>query len=352
MFRFENPAAFLLLLAMPVFFALRKAGLLMGPSLPVTLGDWQGKVFRYENRLIALGLVLSRLLAGAAFGLTVIALADPVLSRRERVYLSRGADIVFVVDTSPSMAARDMQSFLRSREETLRQIPRGREEALTRLDAARLAIRRVVKNTGGAAFGLVALASEAALMVPATTDHDAFFRHLDSLVIGALGDGSALGTGLSVAAYHLIASKAPKKCVVLLTDGENNAGSIHPASAARLAAANGIIVYTLGVGTTESAPIRYRDPGSGDVYEGFLESSFDEESLRHIASQGGGAYHSVASLGDLEAALSAIASREQVRQTWLDETKDDPLYLRFALSALAAWALFWLIHRLYLGAVL
>ena len=171
---------------------------------------------------------------------------------------------------------------------------------------------------------------------------------LDSLRIGELGDGTALGTGLSVAVYHLSASSAPKKCIVLLTDGENNAGAIHPNTAARLARSNAVTVYAVGIGTRGSVAINYSDPVTGRTYSGFLESTFDEEPLREIADEGSGNYFAVTSLPDLGHALSSIAGREYVTQSWHNRRIEESFYDRLVLASLAAAALAWIISRLYL----
>ena len=211
---FRNPAAFFLLLLVPALFIARALGVFTRIAFPATLSDWGGKTFEWKGRLRSAASFVSRIFIIAAFAFTVAALADPVVYHQERVYTSRGADILFVVDTSPSMAVKDIAN-------------------MTRLDAARRAIRTLSLDTGGISFGLVAMATEAAIVVPPTTDRAVFFSRLDALSIGSLGDGTAIGTGLSTAVYHLSSSAAPKKCIVLVTDGENNAGSIHPETAAR-----------------------------------------------------------------------------------------------------------------------
>jgi Ca-activated chloride channel family protein len=202
------------------------------------------------------------------------------------------------------------------------------------------------------AYGLVGLAEEAALVVPPTLDYDAFRYSLDSLVIGSLGDGTALGTGLTVALYHANASRAARKCIVLLTDGENNAGSLHPNTVSRLAAESGVSVYVLGIGTKGSVPLSYRDPATGAVYRGFLDSRFDEAALRSIAVEGAGAYYGVENLADLELALAAIRTRTAVTTQWRDKRVDEPLYNRFLSAAAAAALLGWFTLRIVLREVL
>jgi Ca-activated chloride channel family protein len=329
MLSFSHPAAFLLLLAIPLLFVLRRLDVFGSIALPLTLSDWNGGVFRWNARLSAFALLVSRVLVIAAFVLTVAALANPIISHQERVYTSRGAEIIFVIDTSPSMAASDIAN-------------------MTRLDAAKQAIRILTREQNGLAYGIVSMASEAALSVPPTMDYALFLSQLESVRIGELGDGTALGTGLSVAVYHLSASTAPKKCIVLLTDGENNAGAIHPNTAARLAKTGEVTVYTVGIGTRGTVAINYSDPVTGRTYSGFLESTFDEEPLREIAAEGGGNYFAVTSIPDLEHALASIAGREYVAQSWHNKAVEEYFYDHLIFAALIAIAAAWIIRRLYL----
>ncbi|MDE5898041.1 MAG: VWA domain-containing protein [Treponemataceae bacterium] len=329
MLEFQNPAAFLLLLAVPGFAALRRLGIFSRAAFPLTLSDWNGGSFSWNGAVRRFASRLASALFAAGFAAGVGALAEPAVYHQERVYTSRGTDVMFVLDVSPSMAAADIAG--------------GR-----RLDAAKRSLRSLVESNPGASFGIVAMAGDAAVVVPPTVDCDVFLERLDGIAIGSLGDGTALGTGLSTAVYHLISSSAPKKCVVLATDGENNAGAIHPDTAAALAAKRNITVYTLGIGTSGSVPIEYEDPETGTVYSGFLNSSFDSSSLRRIAQLGGGRYFEIQTLADLSLALTVISRAEHTAQTYRTKTTEIDFYDRFVLAAGILFALSWLVKRLYL----
>lgn len=326
---FQNPAAFALLLFIPALYVLRSLGILTRISFPVTLADWNGPVFEWKGGLRVFASHVSRALAIAGFAAGIAALADPVVYRQEKVYTSRGTDILFVVDTSPSMAVKDIAG-------------------ISRLDAARQAIRTLTADNGGVSFGLVAMATEAAVVVPPTMDHSIFLARLDSLTIGNLGDGSAIGTGLSTAVYHLASSAAPKKCIVLITDGENNAGSIHPETAAELAGKNNILLYTLGIGTRGTVPLDYVDPKTGKVYSGYLESNFDPAPLKHLALAAGGRYYGVQTVGDLANALSTIGRDVSVVQSYHLKSESERYYDRLVLVSALLFAAAWLIRRIYL----
>ena len=124
-----------------------------------------------------------------------------------KVFTSLGADIVFVLDTSPSMAAKDVDNN-------------------TRINAAKESIKAIAGENKGFRYGIVVFGSEASVLIPPTNDEVIFSQRLNDCQIGLLGDGSAIGDGLSTAVCHLLSSSAPKKYIILLTDGENNAGTI------------------------------------------------------------------------------------------------------------------------------
>ncbi|AEE17510.1 VWA domain-containing protein [Treponema brennaborense] len=329
MLAFQHPVFFLFLPAIPLLFVLRRTGIFNRPAFPLVLGDWNASPFEWKYAPNRIASAVSRILCIAGYCAVVAALASPVVMRQEKVYTAKGSEILFVLDVSPSMAAKDIAG-------------------MSRLEAAKQAVRVIVPEAGGTAFGLVALASEAALMVPPTLDREAFFARLNSLQAGELGDGSAIGMGVSTAAYHLISSAAPKKSIVLITDGENNAGSVHPGTAAQLAFENGITLYVLGVGTRGSVPLEYVDPATGKTYSGYLDSRFDESPLQEIALTAGGRYFGVESMGELTAAVSAVTGREQTVQSFYLKNVEDSYYDRLLLAAGICFACAWLIRRLYL----
>lgn len=333
MLGFENPAAFLFVIPLILLLILRKLKIFRKISFPLTLSDWGGQNFKWTGGVRSFSSILSIAISYIAFFLAIIAFAEPVVHHQEKIYTSKGSDILFVLDTSPSMAAKDIAGG-------------------TRLDAARLGIHTLVKDNPGASFALVAMGSEAAVVVPPTMDHELFLRRLDSLVIGAMGEGSAIGIGLSSAVYHLISSSAPKKCIVLITDGENNAGSVHPETAALLATENNITLYTFGIGTQGAVPIEYVDPVTGQFHSGYYDSEFDSQSLEEIARVAGGKYFGIESTAELSAALQSIARRESVVQTFYLRTVDTRYYHKLLFLAGLLFLSAWIIRRLFLAEIL
>jgi Ca-activated chloride channel homolog len=270
-------------------------------------------------------------LAGAL--LLVGALAGPGRIEYEEIHLSRGADILFVVDQSPSMAAQDF----------------GPEN---RLGAAKEFMISFLRNRKHDPIGLVSFGREAALRFPPTLDYDALEGLIDSLAVMEFGDGTAVGTALGIACAHLNAGGAREKIVLLLTDGENNAGDIQPVSAAHLASRLGITVYTIGMGSEGEIPLEYTDPRTGKRFSGLYRSGFDEEGLKAIAELTGGTYfHAVGSgillrIGEIIDSLEAREIRTAI------EPRHTPFHGQFILAGFIAVAVGFVIRKVVLREVM
>lgn len=326
MLHFENPFGMLLLLLLPLYSILRHLGIFKQFTLPLLLSDWGGNSFNYSSKRIRFASFVARFSLLLSFILVVASICSPVVSFQKKIYTSRGTQIMFVLDTSPSMAARDMQD-------------------KNRIEAAKETITEIVQKTDGASYGLVALALDAALVVPVTVDHQIFFDRLNSLVIGELGDATAIGTGLCTAVYHMAQTKAPKKCIVLITDGENNAGEIHPHTAAKLADNFGINLFVVGIGTKGMVPVEYIDPVTNSEKSGYLDSSFDENQLINIARLAGGAYFGAENITALSNSLMEIAREQEVTQSFKMMNVNTAYGSVCLWMALALIAFAWILSR-------
>ncbi len=331
---FTNPAAFLLLILIPLLFILRKLKIFNRISFEAVLEEWDGRRFEWKGRSQKILTILAKVLLGVGYILSVIAFADPVISYREKVYTTLGTDVVFVVDTSPSMAAKDINN--------------SANFISTRLEAAKESILNLSKNNDGCMFGLVALGSNASVLVPPTSNTNTFREQLSNIHVGMLGDGSAIGDGLSTAICHLVSSSSPKKCIILLTDGENNAGEIHPETAAKLAFENEIAIYVVGIGTKGTVPIEYTDPKTGKLYSGYLDSNFNSVSLKKIANTSKGRYFEVQTLGELSTTLNTVAKMESVTQSFTYKTVNNSYYQKFLFVAIIICIIAWIIKRVLL----
>jgi Ca-activated chloride channel family protein len=314
-----------------LFLTIPLSRLLRNPfALVLPLGPPGGVPFRPPFTIEFL-IKFLRFLDYLAALLLVAAASGPVLKNTEITWLSRGADILFVVDTSPSMAGIDMG---------------GRN----RFDTARELIRSFAEGRLSDAIGLAAVGSDAALLVPPATDRRALFSRLDSLQIGELGDGTALGLGLSLAALHLRNSGAPRRVVVLITDGENNAGSVHPETAASLYPALDISLWVIGVGRSGEVPIDYIDPVTKVRRTGTFDSRFDPENLGLISKAGEGTYVAAPSAAAFTAAFERLDAGEMVVRRSVTQTKARPWDLPFIAAALFFIVLAAFIRYVLLGA--
>ncbi|MDR2742192.1 MAG: VWA domain-containing protein [Treponema sp.] len=265
--------------------------------------------------------------------LLFVAAAGPRFTSPELVWFSRGADILFVLDTSPSMAGLDMD---------------GR----SRFDAARDLVLGFADDRPADAIGLVAVGNEAGLLLPPTVDRPLLYSRLDALRIGEMGDGTALGQGLAIAALHIRTSTAPRRAVVLITDGENNAGAVHPETAAEALRASGTSLWVIGVGSAGEVPIDYIEPTLKVRRTGSFDSRFDPETLRAIARKGGGTFIAAPSGKAFSEAFAYLTEAEMtvVRSGTVNKTRN--VQRPVILAALVLILLSRFIRRWLLGAFL
>ena len=223
--------------------------------------------------------------------LLFISAAGPSIKTSEITWLNRGADIIFILDVSPSMAALDM-------------------DGGNRYDAGRTMLLDFANRRPSDSIGLVAVGEDAALLLPPTSDRNTLNARLEQLRLGELGDGTALGMGIAVAAFHLNKSNAKRKVAVLITDGENNAGVIHPETAASILQDLGISFWVIAVGSAGEVPIDYTDPYTRIRRIGLFDSRYDIDSLRRLSAAGGGTFITAPSADAFAAAFARLDDSE------------------------------------------
>lgn len=332
MWIFERPVylLFLTLIIPSVFFTHFYRG--RGGVLQFSAGLWKRSRFKPKNHFIRFIVFLSNVLFWGGVIVLILAAAGPAVVEKEKLFLSRGIDIVFVLDESPSMAALDFPP-------------------TNRFDASREVIRKFVSSRENDPVGLVTFAEEAALRIPPTLDKERFLNTLDNLKMMELGNGTAVGLGVAVAALHLKNSTAEEKVIILITDGENNAGEIVPEASAEITAGMGIRLYTIGIGTRGEVPIEYTDPDTGKIISGRYQSDFDEELLKELAEKSSGRYYYAPTVNALTSIISSIDSLETIEKRVRIKTSTKPLYREFIILALMLLVVDFFIKKLFLREV-
>jgi len=145
---------------------------------------------------------------------------------------------------------------------------------------------------------------------PLTLDHGWLLQNLARAKIGMIEDGTAIGSALATAAGRLERSDAKSKVIILLTDGQNNAGKISPATAAEAVKALGVKVYTIGAGTRGLAPYPARDLFGNKVYQP-IKVDIDEDTLKDIATKTGGKYFRATDTASLQQIYAEINQLER-----------------------------------------
>jgi Ca-activated chloride channel homolog len=268
---FAHPYLLLLLLLLPVLAWLKgKRG--------------QNSAFLYSSVQLVkpiAGLTRSRAgqilasLRWLALASCIIALAQPRLIEGETVSRSSGIDIVLAIDLSGSMAAEDFE------------LSRQR---VNRLTIAKDVLKKFIDGRPHDRLGLVAFAGRAYIVSPLTLDHPYLQQNLDRLELGMIEDRTAIGSGLMTSLNRLEDRNAKSRIVILMTDGVNNAGNVPPLTAAEVAQALGIKVYTIGVGTRGTAPTPYIDMFGVKRYTE-VTVEIDEETLKKVSDMTGAKYY-------------------------------------------------------------
>ena len=211
-----------------------------------------------------------------ALALLIIALAQPRLTRSETKISASGIDIAVAIDLSGSMASEDFE------------VKGGR---VNRLDMAKSVLKGFIEKRPNDRIGLVAFASQAYIAAPLTLDHDFLLKSLERLELGTIDPSrTAIGSALSAAVNRLRELKSKSKIVILMTDGQNNAGNVAPLTVAEAAQALAVKVYTIGVGMRGMAPMPAQDIFGRRVYQ-MQPVDIDEDTLKKIAEMTGGKYY-------------------------------------------------------------
>ncbi|MFT5861436.1 MAG: Ca-activated chloride channel family protein [Flavobacteriales bacterium] len=268
-FEFSNPEFFWLFLLLPValvwFIWKRKK---QTPSLKLS----SIKGFKTGNSWLPKLRPLLFLLRLITLALLITAMARPRnVEVSTRTKKTQGIDIVIAIDVSASMLAKDLRP--------------------NRLEALKTVAARFIKGRPNDRIGLVEYAGESYTKTPLTSDKTIVLSSLNGIRYNNIIEGgTAIGMGLATSVNRLKESKALSKVIILMTDGENNAGAIDPRIASELSKEFGIKVYTIGMGTNGMALSPYaRNPNGSFVYRS-QQVTIDEDLLKEIAQVTGGKY--------------------------------------------------------------
>lgn len=243
----------------------------------------------------------------ASLGLFIVALARPMEVERRVERTNDGLDILLAIDTSCSMEATDLSSG---------------GAPVSRLEVAKGVVSEFIQRREEDRIGLVVFGEEAFTHVPLTLDHTTLVDTLDQVQIGIAGArGTAIGTAIAVSARRLKQIENPERVMILLTDGQNNAGRYSPLEAAEAARSLGIRIYTIGVGG--------RRQGLGGLLS-LGNDGLDETTLSAIAEQTDGAYFRAASAGALRQVYDRIDELE-TSPAEVEEDVEQHDWFRYAL---------------------
>ena len=248
----------------------------------------------------------------AALSLIIIAIARPRSSSQMEKIDSEGIDIVFAMDVSTSMLARDFKP--------------------DRISAAKDIAIEFIAQRPSDRMGIAVFAGESYTQCPLTTDRATLINLMKEVQTDLIEDGTAIGNGLATAVARMMDSDAKSRVVILLTDGVNNSGEIAPLTAAEIAKTYGVRVYTIGVGANGTAPYPVMTPWGVELQN--MKVEIDEELLKSISETTGGRYFRATDNTKLAEIYSEINKMEKARTTIDSFPVYKELFPSYALAAL------------------
>lgn len=252
-----------------------------------------------------------------ATALVLVALARPQRTNERVEEWTEGIDIMMVLDISRSMQIEDFKP--------------------DRLEAAKQVARDFVDGRSFDRLGMVIFAGEAYSLSPLTSDHELLKGYIEDINFDMIQTGgTAIGSALAVATNRMRESESKSKVIILLSDGDNNAGNIDPITAANLAYAYDIKIYTIGIGQDGKVP--YGKDFFGRTR--YIENIFDETTLREIAKIGSGKFYRAKNENALEDIFDEIDQLEkaEIKETRYKDTKDFyHIYLKWGIIFFLLW---------------
>jgi Ca-activated chloride channel family protein len=290
----------------------------------LTISSLAGFAKRKESIVVKL-MHLPIILRSLTVALLIVALARPQTKLSWQDMSTEGIDIVLAMDLSPSMLAKDLKP--------------------NRLEAAKSVAIEFIDGRETDRIGLVVFSGEAFTQCPLTIDHSVLKNLLTTVEPNFLADGTAIGMGLATGVNRLRESKASSKVIILITDGENNVGSISPLTAAEIAQKYGIRVYTIGVGTKGMAYSPVSRFPNGEFTFDYVEVKIDETLLKEISKMTNGKYFRATNNAGLSDIYKQIDLMEKTKFDVTEFRKKKEEFWPFAFFAALLLCIEWLLRN-------
>lgn len=316
-FTWEHKIILLGLLFVPLLVGLRWAfRYFMNQKLPIALTESQ-----ISNNPTNLVRLVPDFFLALMFSLIIIALARPQKTNEKVDQWTEGIDIMLVVDISQSMQIEDFKP--------------------SRLEAAKDVAEDFIDGRFQDRIGIVIFSGDAYSLSPLTTDYELLKSYIEDIEFDMIENrGTAIGSALAVATNRMRESDSKSKVLILLSDGDNTAGNIDPITAANLATAYNIKIYTIAIGKEGKVPF-------GKDFFGrprMVDNTMDETTLREIAKIGEGEFFRVGDNEALERVFKLIDMYEkaEIKETRYKDTQD--FYRNYLLWALVFFLL-WMFSK-------
>jgi Ca-activated chloride channel family protein len=312
-FSWEKPFYLYLLIAVPVLFLLRwlwRFRFNQKLSVAVTQKDLKSSAMTIVR-------FVPDILLMFAMALMLVALARPQKTNEKAEQWTEGIDIMLAIDISQSMQIEDFTP--------------------NRLEAAKTVAQKFIEGRIQDRIGIVVFSGDAFSLAPLTTDYDLLKTYLKDISFEMIENrGTAIGSAIAVVTNRMGESETKSKVCILLSDGDNTAGNIDPITAAELASAYGIKMYTIVVGKEGLVP--YGKDFFGKVQ--MVENTVDETTMRKIADIGGGQFFRATDNKALMQVFQRIDQYEkaEIKETRYKDTADYYFnYLSWAIAILLLW---------------
>ena len=309
----ENPFFLWFILLIPLIFIVRLLmGLRNSQKIPVafTKDDIRGGFSSWLRFIPGLFMLLTLVLL-------IVSVARPQTTNEKVERWTEGIDIILTIDISESMQIQDFKP--------------------NRLEAAKEVARDFIQGRYQDRIGIVVFSGDAYSLSPLTTDYDLLEDYIDEINFDLIENrGTAIGSALAVSTNRMREAETKSKVVILLSDGDNTSGNIDPITAAKLAHAYDIKIYTIAVGKEGSVPF-------GKDFFGrtrYVDNTLDESTLREIANIGEGEFYRVSDNEALQQVFGLIDQYEkaEIKETRFKDTTDFyPVYLKWAIAMFLLW---------------